>query len=52
MAEVVGLLDGQRTPREAMAMFARRYRVHVSAFTGNLPGALVKLLELGLLVPV
>jgi hypothetical protein len=51
-AEVVGLLDGRRTPREAMTVLAQRYDVPVDAFLPNLPGALRDLLRLGILVPV
>ncbi len=49
--EIVGLLDGERTPREALALFAERHGIGVEPFVVGLPTALAKLLELGILVP-
>lgn len=50
--EIVGLLDGRRTPNEALACFAERHSVSAAPFVEGLPNALARLLELGLLVPV
>jgi SAM-dependent methyltransferase len=48
---VIGLLDGKRTPREALERFTRTHGVSPNAFLGGLPGALERLVGLGLLVP-
>ena len=48
--EIVGLLDGERTPREALELFAGRHGIGVEPFLDGLTKALAKLLELGLLV--
>jgi methylase of polypeptide subunit release factors len=50
-AEVVGWLDGQRTPREALDLVARRFGVDSEPFLGGLPGALARLVQLGILHP-
>ncbi len=50
-SELVGLLDGQRTPRQAMSLLAERIGVPAEPFLGGLPAALRRLLRLGLLVP-
>ena len=49
--EIVGLLDGERTPREALAVLAERHGLEMERFLDGLPGALDRLLERGLLVP-
>ena len=49
--EIVGLLDGSRTPREALEVFAERHDLSTEPFVLGLPKALAKLLELGLIVP-
>lgn len=49
--EIVGFLDGRRTPLEALERFADGHGVEVGPFLPGLPGALCRLLELGLLVP-
>jgi SAM-dependent methyltransferase len=51
-AELVGLLDGSRTPREGMALLAARHGVAVEPFLGTLPDALRRLVALGILLPV
>ncbi len=51
-AALVGLLDGRRTVREAVALFAGRHRVPEEAFLEDLPRAVGRLLHLGLLIPV
>ena len=48
-AVVVGLLDGRRTPREALARFCGSVGIEERLFEAGLPGALRSLLELGLL---
>lgn len=50
-AEVVGLLDGRRTPREALALLCASLDLPPEAFLEGLPGALRRLVELGLLLP-
>lgn len=47
---VVGLLDGERTPREATALLCRNLGADPEIFLSGLPGALRSLLKLGLLV--
>ncbi len=49
--EIVGLLDGRRTPREALEVFAAQHGISTEPFQAGLPKALAKLLELGLVVP-
>lgn len=49
--EIVGLLDGERTPRQALEKFAEDRGIGPEPFLDGLPGALAGLLELGLLVP-
>jgi hypothetical protein len=50
-AALVGLLDGRRTVREAVSLFADRHRVPPELFLEDLPRAVGQLLHLGLLVP-
>ncbi len=50
-AALVGLLDGRRTVREAVALFAGRHRLPEEAFLEDLPRAVGRLLHLGLLIP-
>ena|GEM_PF-2404930 len=49
--EVVGMLGPGTTPRRAIEELAQRYGAPVGLFLNGLPGALEKLLELGLIVP-
>ena len=49
---IIGLLDGERTPRQALEIFGQRQGVALEPFLPGLPPALAKLLDLGLLVPV
>lgn len=49
--EIVGLLDGRRTAREALTAFADRRGISAAPFVEGLPKALARLLDLGLLVP-
>lgn len=50
-AALVGLLDGTRTVREAVAIFAERHRLPPERFLEDLPRAIGNLLDLGLLGP-
>lgn len=50
-AALVGLLDGRRTLGEAVDVFAGRHGVPPEMFLEDLPSAIRRLLELGLLVP-
>ncbi len=50
-AEIVGLLGNGRTPREALAVFAKRHVISVEPFLPGLPAALAKLLGMGVLTP-
>jgi SAM-dependent methyltransferase len=50
-AALIGLLDGRRTVREAVSVFAERHRLPEEAFLEDLPRALGHLLHLGLLLP-
>ena len=50
-AALVGLLDGRRTVREAVSIFADRHGVPPELFLGDAPRAVRNLLQLGLLVP-
>lgn len=51
LAEIVGLLDGSPTPREALRHVAGRMDVPVDPFLSALPSALSRLLRLGLVGP-
>ncbi len=48
-AAVVGLLDGTRTPRDALILFCQVNGLESEIFEAGLPGALTALLDLGLL---
>ena len=51
-AELVGLLDGRRTPRAAVGVFAQQLNVPPEPLMRALPEALRRLVTLGLLIPV
>ncbi|HQR44755.1 MAG TPA: methyltransferase [Thermoanaerobaculia bacterium] len=50
-AALVGLLDGRRTVREAVSVFAGRHGVSPELFLDDAPRAVRELLHLGLLIP-
>jgi methylase of polypeptide subunit release factors len=50
-AELIGRLDGRRTPREAIGELAAAAGAPAQAFLPSLPAALRRLIALGLLVP-